>query len=169
MDKTNFTISDDNKTLVMERTFNAPKTKIWKAYSDAEALATWWGPEGWETEVKHLEFVEGGHWLYVMKCVDVNQGEWFGQTSAGKAVYENINPEDSFEYVDYFSDENGQVNEEMPASHSVLTLTDNEDGSTTMVVKTSYETEEALKQVVEMGMKEGYAQTLDRLEAFVTE
>jgi len=167
MSKTTFTVADDKKTLLVERTFNAPKHKLWNAYTDADALAQWWGPIGWETEVKRFDFSEGGEWLYIMKCVDENQGEWFGQLSAGKAVYSNIQPEDSFEYTDYFTDEQGVINEAMPASRTVLTLNENEDGSTKLVTKTAYDTEAALKQVLEMGMEEGFGQTLDRLDDFV--
>lgn len=168
MNKTNFTIQDDKKTLVMTRTFNASKSKLWQAHTTAEALKKWWGPKGWETEVPQLDFTEGGEWRYIMKCVDEKQTEWFGKTAPGKVVYKNIDPENSFEYTDYFTDEAGNVDESLPASHSKLSLQENEDGTTTLTVVTSYETEEALKQVIEMGMEEGYAQTLDKLEAFVT-
>ena len=167
MAKTNFTVVDDGKSLLMERTFSASKDKLWHAYTDAEALAKWWGPIGWETEVKKLDFSEGGEWIYVMKCVDENQGEWFGQTSAGKTVFSNIKPGDSMQYTDYFTDEEGNINEEMPSSLTTLIFTENEDGTTSLKATTTYETAEALKQVLEMGMEEGYGQTLDKLEEFV--
>ncbi|MCA9361369.1 SRPBCC domain-containing protein [Candidatus Kaiserbacteria bacterium] len=165
--KTIFTIHDDKKTLSIKRIFGTAKSRLWEAYTTAEAIAAWFGPAGWETEVPYLDFKDGGEWRYIMKCVDKNQGEWFGMTSAGKAVYSNINPENSFEYTDYFTDEDGNVNESMPVSHSKLVLQENEDGSTTLMVTTEYETEEALKQVLEMGMETGYDQTLDKLEGFV--
>lgn len=168
MNKTNFTVANDKKTLLMERAFNAPKSMVWKSFTTAEALEKWWGPTGWETEVKKLDFSVGGEWIYVMTCVDKDQEEWFGKTSAGKTVFSNISPEDSMEYVDYFTDENGNINDDMPSSRTVLTLDENEDGSTTLKTKTTYETAEALTQVLEMGMEEGYSQTMDKLEEFVT-
>lgn len=164
MSKTNFTVSEDQKTLIMERTFSAPKEKIWEAYTTAEVLEKWFGPIGWETEVKKMDFSEGGEWIYVMKCVDENQGEWFGQTSSGKAVFSNLKPFDSMDYIDYFTDDNGVINKELPSSKTTLTFTDNGDGTTTLSARTTYETPEALKQVLEMGMEDGYSQTLDRLE-----
>lgn len=166
--KTTFTIQDDKKTLLVERTFNTSKARLWEAYTTAKSLAAWFGPVGWETEVSQLDFTEGGEWHYVMKCVDKNQGEWFGKTSAGKAVYKNINPKDSFEYTDHFTDNEGNVIESMPVSHSKLVMKENEDGTTTLVVTTTYETEEALKTVIDMGMKDGYDQTLNKLEEFVS-
>lgn len=167
MGKTNFTISGDKKTLIVERTFNVPKHKLWKAYSTATAIARWFGPVGWETEVSKLDFVEGGEWIYIMKCVDKAQGEWYGKTSCGKGIYTRIDPENSFEYTDYFTDDNGNIDESLPSSQSILVFQENEDGYTTLKVTTMYDSAEALKQVIEMGMEEGYAQTLDKLETFL--
>ncbi len=167
MNKSNFTVSDDKKTLIMERTFNSTKDKFWDAYTEAEALEKWWGPVGWETEVKKLDFSEGGSWFYIMKCVDENQGEWFGKTSAGIAVYKNIKPKDSFEYTDYFADDDGNIKSDMPSALTTFELRDNQNGTTTLITKTSYDTEDGLKQVLEMGMEEGFAQTLDRLEEYL--
>ncbi len=167
MSETQFTVGNDKKTLIVERTFNAPKSKVWKAYTTREMLAQWWGPRGWETIIKHLEFKDGGSWHYGMKCVDENQKEWFGMTSWGKFTYANIRPEESFEYTDIFCDEQGDPIPNMPSSHSELTLVEH-DGKTTVTTKVTYASEEALAQVLEMGMEEGLTQTLDKLEEVVS-
>jgi len=163
MSETTFTIADDEKTLIVERTFDAPKSQVWKAYSTRELLRRWWGPRGWETIIKRLEFEDGGTWHYGMKCVDERQGEWFGKTSWGRFTYANIRPEDSFEYTDVFCDEDGNAIPNMPTSHTVVTLVERA-GGTTVTSTTAYASEEALSQVLEMGMKEGLTQSLDKLE-----
>ena len=33
-----------NKTLSLEREFDAPKEKVWKAWADKETFEKWWGP-----------------------------------------------------------------------------------------------------------------------------
>jgi uncharacterized protein YndB with AHSA1/START domain len=163
MSDTTFRVSDDKKRLIVERTFDAPKSRVWKAYSTRDLLLRWWGPRGWETIIKRLEFENGGTWHYGMKCIDANQGDWFGKTSWGQFVYENIRPEDSFEYTDVFCDEEGNPTPGMPSSHTVVKLVERE-GRTTVTTTTSYTSEEALSQVLEMGMKEGLSETLDKLE-----
>ncbi len=166
MNTTTFTIGEDKKTLIVQRTFNAPKTKVWAAYAQPELLARWWGPRGWETRIVHMDFTVGGYWHYGMTCVDPEQPDWFGKTSWGKAKYVAIDPEDSFEYVDYFSDEAGAINEEMPAAPTTITLSE-ANGATTVVSTTVYATPEELKQLLEMGMEEGFAQTWDRFAEFL--
>lgn len=169
MNKTTFTVGDDKKTLTMERTFQAPQNKLWRAYSEKELFEQWFAPQGWEVRSDKFDFKEGGENVYLMTCVDKAQGEWYGQTSAGKMVFSDIDPEATFTYADYFTDEAGVVNESMPVSISKLHLRENEDGSTTLRIVTSYDSEADLSQVLEMGMKEGYAQTLDKLEELVAQ
>ncbi|MCA9354454.1 MAG: SRPBCC domain-containing protein [Candidatus Kaiserbacteria bacterium] len=166
--KTTFTIGEDKKTLVATRTFAAPKLKLWEAYTTAELVAKWWGPYGWETEVPKLDFTVGGEWQYIMRCVDPEQTEWYGKASAGKGVYKEIDPHDSFSYTDYFTDESFTINENMPSSHSKIEFVENADGTTTFTATTTYNTEADLKTVIEMGMEQGYDMTLDRLEEMVT-
>jgi uncharacterized protein YndB with AHSA1/START domain len=163
MSETTFRVAEDGKTLVVERTFDAPKSRVWKAYSTRELLERWWGPRGWETLIKHLAFEDGGTWHYGMKCVDESQGEWFGKTSWGMFTYANIRPEDSFEYTDVFCDEEGDPTPGMPSSQTLVRLVER-DGKTTVTTTTRYDSEEALSQVLEMGMKEGLTQTLDKLD-----
>jgi len=167
MSKTQFTVGDDKKTLIVERTFEAPKDKVWEAHSNPDILRKWWGPKGWETQIKHMDFREGGYWHYGMKCMDKAQGEWFGKVSWGKATYGKISPKDSLEFTDIFCDEAGVPTPNMPTSHSVMTLVER-GGRTTLLVKTTYVSPEALDQVLKMGMEEGYSQTLDNLEAVLS-
>lgn len=158
-----FTISEDKRTLHMEREFSASAERLWEAYADPTILAQWFSPRGWVTDVQSHSFVNGGEFFYIMRCVDEAQ-DWFGQTSSGKMVFDNINPKTSFEYRDVFTDDAGTVNESLPASHSFVTISAAGPGSSVLRVVTTYATAEALQTVLEMGMEEGYAQTLDKLE-----
>jgi len=163
MYKTKFTVAGDKKTLVVERAFDATRSKVWDAFTNPKLLAKWWGPRGWETEIRHMEFSDGGYWHYGMKCIDPAQKDWYGNTSWGKATYKNIKPQDSFEYTDMFCDENGVTTPGMPVARSTLTFTE-VGGITTVTSRTEYETPEALAQVLKMGMEEGLSQTWDRLD-----
>ncbi len=168
MSQSTFIVEEDKKSLTVTRVFNAPKDKVWEAYTTAELIEKWWGPIGWETTVKKLDFEEGGEWIYAMKCNDERQVDWYGKESWGKTVYKDIDPKNSFAYTDYFCDTEGNIMPDMPVSHSVIEFEELEDGKTKLVMHTSYENPEELKKVLEMGMQEGFEMTLDRLEEFVT-
>lgn len=163
MNKATFTISEDKRTLLMERLFNVPGDRLWEAYANSEIIAQWFAPKGWSTEVRSHKFVDGGEFSYIMRCTDESQ-DWFGQSSSGMMRFSNINPKTRFEYHDVFTDENGVVNKDMPTSHSVVMISEPSPATSLLRVETSYSTPEALQQVLEMGMEEGYAETLDKLE-----
>lgn len=158
----------EGNVLTLTRVINAPKSKVWAAWTTADIFVQWWGPEGWSTTTTHFDFAPGGYLLYGMTCEDKNQGDWFGKTSWGKSVYETINPEDDFTYVDYFCDEHGKEDTSLPAARVVMNFTEQADGSTLMTSITTYKTEAELQQVLAMGMEAGISQTHDRLEALLS-
>lgn len=166
MSETKVTKDLEKRELTVERVFDAPRERVWAAYADPEKLAKWWGPRGWETTIKSFDFRPGGEWHYCMKCVDEKQGEFYGQESWGKAVYGEIDEPNIITYTDYFSDAEGNINTEMPASTAIMEFFE-EAGKTRLVVRSVFETSEGLQQVLDMGVVEGLTQTLDRLEEFV--
>ena len=61
--KPNEAQSDD---LVIQRTFDAPRALMWKAWTDPVALAQWWGPKGAEIRVAKHDMRPGGVFHYAM-------------------------------------------------------------------------------------------------------
>ena len=48
----------------IERVFDAPREKVWRAMTEPKLLAQWWG-RGNKMDVPVYEFVKGGHWRFV--------------------------------------------------------------------------------------------------------
>ncbi|REK77167.1 SRPBCC family protein [Paenibacillus paeoniae] len=153
----------DGNVLTVEREFNAPRSLVFQVYSDAEHLKQWWGPRGWEVTVCKIDFRPGGVWHYCMKCNDRNQGDFYGMESWGKGIYNHIVQNEKIEYTDYFSDAEGNVPEDMPASDITL-IFEEHDGRTKLTNIARYVSAEALQAVLDMGMEQGFSETLDRLE-----
>ncbi|MFD1707971.1 SRPBCC domain-containing protein [Siminovitchia sediminis] len=159
---------ENDKVLVLERIFDAPRDLVFNMFKDPEHLKHWWGPAGWELPVCRIDFRPGGTWLYCMKCMDRNQGEYYGMESCGKAVYKDIIEPELIAYTDYFSDADGQIDENMPASAITLDFIDL-GGKTKLVNRSEYVSAEALKTVLDMGMLEGITETWNRLEEHLKE
>jgi uncharacterized protein YndB with AHSA1/START domain len=158
----------ENKTLIIECVVNGPKEKVWRAYAEKDLYEKWWGPEGWETTTKEFDFREGGRVHYCMKCVDKNQGEWYGQESWGLIEMEEIDAPNRFVGKDYFSDESGNKNSDMPGQTMAVELIE-EDGKTRIVARSIVDSVEQLEQLLAMGMVEGFSSQLNRLEQLLTE
>ncbi|MGG1661790.1 SRPBCC domain-containing protein [Brevibacillus sp. NRS-1366] len=153
----------EGQELVLERIFNAPRELVFKAFSEAEHLKNWWGPRGWTLTVCNVDFRPGGIWHYCMKCIDENQGDFYGFESWGKAVYQEIVEAEKIVYIDYFSDAEGNEAEGMPSSDITMIFEEHE-GKTKLVSRAKYASAEALKKVMEMGMEQGITETWDRLD-----
>ncbi len=98
-----------------------------------------------------------------MRCVDKNQGDFYGMESWGRGSYTDISPMDSISQEDAFADASGEINTSMPVSQTTVRFQE-EDGHTRLLSNARYESEAALQQVLEMAMEEGFRQTLDNLE-----
>ncbi len=157
---------ENERVLVLERIFDAPRDLVFKMFKEAKHLKHWWGPVGWDLPVCNIDFHPGGKWHYCMKCMDKNQGEFYGQESWGMSIYEEINEPKSITYTDYFSDAEGKLNEELPSTKVQIEFIDL-GGKTKLVNRSSYNTAEALNTVMKMGMLEGITETWNRLEDYL--
>ncbi|SEN46123.1 SRPBCC domain-containing protein [Lihuaxuella thermophila] len=152
----------EGQELILERVFDAPRELVFRAFSEAEHLKNWWGPRGWTLTVCNVDFRPGGIWHFCMKCVDQNQGDFYGTESWGKAVYQEIVEPEKIVYVDYFSDAEGNVSEEMPSCKVTMSFMEHE-GKTKLVCRAQYASADTLKTVLDMGVVQGITETWDRL------
>jgi uncharacterized protein YndB with AHSA1/START domain len=60
------------RELELSRVFDAPRDVVWRAWTEPEQLAQWWGPEGMETPVETvtLDVREGGAFKATMVAPD---------------------------------------------------------------------------------------------------
>ncbi|MFC4775788.1 SRPBCC domain-containing protein [Paenibacillus sp. GCM10023252] len=156
----------EGQTLILERVFQAPRELVFQVFSEAEHLKHWWGPRGWELTICNVDFRPGGIWHYCMKCVDEGQGDFFGYESWGKGIYQEIVQAEKIDYTDYFSDAEGTVNADLPATKVSMLFLEH-DGQTKLVSRSEYDSKEALQQVIDMGMEQGITETWDRLSEYL--
>ncbi|MGE7691304.1 SRPBCC domain-containing protein [Lysinibacillus sp. NPDC097214] len=157
---------ENDRVLILERVFDAPRDLVFKMFKEPEHLKRWWGPKGWEIPVCTVDFRPGGVWHYCMKCVDQNLGDFFGMEAWGKGVYKEIIEPEKISYTDFFSDAEGNSNDAMPSTAITLEFVDL-DGKTKLINRAEYVSAEALKTVMDMGMLQGITETWDRLSEFV--
>jgi uncharacterized protein YndB with AHSA1/START domain len=96
-----------DQDLVITRTFDAPKERVWKAWTDPELVRRWWGPKDFTAPVARIDLRVGGSYLFCMQAPD---GKDFWSTG----VYREVLPPRRLVCTDSFSDERGNV---VPATH----------------------------------------------------
>lgn len=159
MGNTEFRRDDENATLTIERTFDAPRGRVWKAMTDRAILDQWWAPAPWKTQTLHMDFRVGGYWHYAMKGPE-------GERHYGRMNFLEIEPERRYEAVDVFADESGATDASLPQQTFETTLSE-EAGRTKVVIVVTYSSLEDLEKVLAMGMQEGLAMAQDQLEALL--
>jgi uncharacterized protein YndB with AHSA1/START domain len=58
------------REVVSTRRVDAPIERVFRAYTEAEHLARWWGPKGFRSTVEHFDPRPGGYWRFVMHGPD---------------------------------------------------------------------------------------------------
>src|SRR5579859_1150457 len=151
-----FVADKSNNTITVKREFAGKRQLVWDCYTKSDLLDRWFAPAPLTTKTKSMDFREGGHWHYAM--VDPQGQEYWSRLD-----YQTIHPIDHYSALDGFSDETGAVNPDMPRSTWKVTFTDASDHTFVQTV-VSYGSAEDLDKVIAMGIKEGLASTLDRLD-----
>lgn len=149
-----FLVHKENNTIHIKREFNGSLDLVWRAWTTAELLDQWWGPEPWKAETKILDFRVGGIWLYAMVGPQ-------GEKHWSRSNYVSIVKEKSFSLKGGFSDENGTLNPEFPQNLWENTFTPLENKVLVDILLT-YDSLSGLEKGLEMGFKEGL--TVDFLQ-----
>ena len=130
----------------IERVFDAPRDRVWRAFTEPDLLAQWWG-RGNKLVIERLELERGGHWRFVEHGPDGVHGfeGRFREVTPPERIVQ------TFEW------------DGMPG-HVVLNdmkLEDLGDGRTRMVTTSSFFTTEErdgmLSSGMELGMNQSYA------------
>lgn len=139
-----------NRTLTIEKTFNAPIELVWQAWTQPEHIAKWWGPQGMEVNIVEHNFSIGGKWKYVMLMPDGNKFVTEGSYS------EIIEKEKIVTTADF-----------KPMTEGVeLHILLKKDGDKThFTFNVVHPTEEYCRQQEKMGFYNGWGATFDRLQA----
>jgi uncharacterized protein YndB with AHSA1/START domain len=85
---------------VISHTFDAPRERVWKAFTEVERMKDWWGPKGFPVTTCTLDLRPGGSFHYAMAVPD-------GSLMWGRFVYREIVAPERIVFVNSFSDEAG--------------------------------------------------------------
>ncbi|MGB9093840.1 MAG: SRPBCC domain-containing protein [Gallionella sp.] len=64
--------STADREIVIERTFDAPRELVWRAWTDPEHVKQWWGPKGFHNEACTTDLQVGGRFILSMRAPDGN-------------------------------------------------------------------------------------------------
>ena len=149
---TTFTTPSDRE-LVMTFTVDAPRDRVFDAWTRPEHLPRWMlGPEGWTMPVCESNLRPGGAWRFVWRRAEGAEMEMRG-------VYREIEPPGRLVSTESWGGD-------WPETLNTLVLTE-EDGRTTLRLTVLYPSKAARDAASATGMKEGAARSFERLAGYV--
>lgn len=149
-------IAGTDREIVISRVFDAPRELVWEAWINPEHVAQWWGPNGFTTTIKQMDFRVGGVWEHVMHGPD-------GSNYPNSCEFREIVKPERIVFSQ------GGHRESSPATHFMATWTFEELGKQTrLTIHLVFDTLVERELVVtEFGAIEGGNQTLARLAEFL--
>jgi len=144
---TTFTAPSDRE-IVMTRIVDAPRKRVFEAWTDPAHLPSWFGRRGWTMPVCEIDLRPGGTWRFLSQGPTGTKLGMYG-------VYREISPFDRLVYTESFDDYPGET-------LNTLVLSD-EDGKTMITCTSVYPSKEARDAVLKTRMQEGASESLDRL------
>ena len=154
-----FLANKENNTLTIRREFKASRALVWDCYTKSELLDQWFAPTPLTTKTKSMDFREGGHWHYAM--VEPDGNEYWNYTD-----YLTIKPIDNYTSLDAFCNEAGDINKDLPRAYWLVSFSDKGDNALVETVVT-YNSLADLETVIQMGVEQGLASTLDKLDTLL--
>ncbi|MFC6999755.1 SRPBCC family protein [Rufibacter roseus] len=149
-----FTVDKTTHSIFITREFNADQALVWDAFTTQELLDQWWAPKPWLSKTKHMDFKVGGRRFYAMVGPE-------GQEHWALQKYTSISPKTNFKMLNAFADKD--ENPQLPGSDWDFNFSE-QSGITKVSITIYNDSLERLEQMIEMGFKEGFTQTLTHLE-----
>jgi uncharacterized protein YndB with AHSA1/START domain len=136
--------------MFVTRTIKAPRARVFNAYTDAAAIANWWGPRRYTTIVDRLEPRAGGSWRFINRA---GEDQEFGFHGVFHDVVQDSRIVWTFEF------------EGMPGHVSLETVSFEDAGdATTIRIHSVFESVADRDGALQSGMESGIAESFDRLE-----
>jgi uncharacterized protein YndB with AHSA1/START domain len=146
------------RELEISRVFDAPRTLVFKMWIVPEYMARWWGPQGFTNPICQLDVRPGGVIRILMTGPD-------GQEYPMGGYFQEIDEPERLVFTAIKEDEQGRAELEIL---NTVTFTE-ENGLTTQTLKAEVLKIDLGGQDALGGFKQGWSQSLDRLEALLQE
>jgi len=142
--------AEGERQIRVERVFNAPRERVYAAFTDPELIPKWWGRHQDMTTVDKMDVREGGEWRFVTKSDDGDH--------AFRGVFRKLSPPELVEQTFEWEGMKGYV------SVDTATFEDLGDGRTRVVSVSVFHMPEERDGMLAAGMEAGLQETYERLD-----
>lgn len=143
-------------TLTLVRTLAAPRSVVWRCWTETDLLKQWFCPKPWTVPEADFDLRVGGRMNTVMAGPN-------GERFEGLGMWLAIEPMHKLVFTDAYTE--GFVPTAQPFMTGVVQLADAPNGHTHMTWSARHATAEAKAKHLEMGWEAGWNAATDQLDA----
>jgi uncharacterized protein YndB with AHSA1/START domain len=149
------------KTMTITARFDAPISRVWQVWSDPRQLERWWGPPTYPATVTEHNLTPGGIVAYTMTGPD-------GHEHRGRWRVRTVDPPHTLEFEDGFADAEGKPSPDTPTGMIRVALSELAGGGTQMDITTTWASDEAMQQVLDMGTEYGMTAAVGQIDELLS-
>jgi uncharacterized protein YndB with AHSA1/START domain len=152
-----------DREIIITRTFDAPRALVWKAWTDPQQIAQWWGPHGFTNPLCEWDARPGGKILVHMHGP---KGSPFDFDMPMKGTFHKVIAPERLVFTSSALDDAAGN----PQLETLNTLTFTErNGKTTLTLHAQVVKAMPAAAGAVGGMEQGWSQSLEKLAAFLKE
>jgi uncharacterized protein YndB with AHSA1/START domain len=150
-------VTTENRELSLTRLIDAPREKVYRAWTDPALLGQWFAPRPWTTARVELDVRPGGANVIVMRGPD-------GQEFPNRGVYLEVVKNERLVFTDAYGD--GWEPSQKPFMTVILTFEESR-GKTRYTARACHWTVADRETHEKLGFHAGWGKCADQLEALV--
>ena len=140
-----------NREITITKIFNAPRELVFDAFTQAEHVKHWWGPNGFTNTIFKMDVKPGGEWEFIMHGPD-------GKDYKNRSVFQVVDRPNKLVFL----------HESGPKFKTTVTFEVEPGNKTKLHFQMVFDTQELRDRTIkEQGAVEGLTQTLGRLEKYL--
>jgi uncharacterized protein YndB with AHSA1/START domain len=146
----------DQLTITIVADFAAPLVRLWDAYADPRQIERFWGPPTYPATFLRHDAAPRGRSVYKMTgpSGDEHYGCW---------EWTAVDAPSSFDIVDWFADETGAPNTNLPAMRASFVFETTDTGSR-LTTTSRFDSLEQMEQLLAMQIMEGTTEAMTQID-----
>ena len=152
---------DESRRLTITRQYRAPRDLVWQVWTDPQHVAAWWGPFGPDKTACDIELVVGGMFAVSMTAPD-------GSEHPSRGVITELKPPEKL-VIEGDAEAPDACGAGLPPRAVVTISFEEVAGGTKLTLDAVFPSEHALTQANASGYQESWNETLQALDAFITD
>lgn len=153
---------ENEKEITIERVFDAPVQKVWRAWTDPSQLKQWWGPKGVTTPECRVDLRVGGE-IYAVMLAGPMLGPMTGQRWPMRGVFTDIVENEKLVFANNAVAEDGTVLLE----GETTVIFEDVGGKTKMTLTARAKGLAPQAPQMLAGMQQGWGESIDKLGELV--